>query len=165
MRFELTEHGREQLKKLVEGICLHDVKATRNSLASLLQNKSCVGPEEDYIVVVLNEAIATSKLKACDDIALAISWLLKAYKHHIRRALISELADGLTDLENKNNPEWAIELTLKESNLPPESQQKFWDNLRVVIEVRQLFRQAGFSTALDERCTPVIMAVKAPIHA
>ena len=165
MKIELTEESRRQLRKLIEGICLHDVKTARNALASLLQNKLCVSPEEDYIVVAFNEAITTGKLNACDDVALAISWLIKAYKHRVRRNLLLDIADGLTDINNENNPEWATNLIMKESDVPLGCRENFWGDLKIVVEVRQLFRQAGFSTALDERCSPVLMMRRAPVHA
>lgn len=154
---ELTESSKEQLRRLIEGICLHDVKTVRKALARLLQNKLCVSPEEDYIIVAFNEAITTGELNACDDVALAISRLLKAYKHRIRRTLLLDIANGLTNINNEGNTEWAIDLIMKESDVPLERRENFWGNLKIVVEVRQLFRQAGFSTALDDRCSPVLM--------
>lgn len=137
-------------RKLVEGLYLSDINKIQRALKALLETSD--RGIEDYLIIVLYEALSKGYLEACSKTAAIISGLILEANPH--REMLLAIADGINDSVVNEDPAWLDSVVFEDVDIPVEARYTFWSGLDRVKEVRKLFAQAPYSSAVDERCTP-----------
>lgn len=139
----------KEVRKFVEGLYIDNPKEIQKALKVLLEVPPAEG--EDYIVVVIKEAIDGGYLSPCSKTAAIISGIIGEVSPH--RDILATVAEGINETVCQD-PNWLNDIIFEDTDIEPEARQAFWDCIDKVQEVRQLFAEARYSSAVDERCVP-----------
>ena len=138
----------KMVRKFVEGIFVNNLKTLQKALKSLLETPQ----GEDYIIIVLKEAIDGGRLLPCSKTAAIISGIVAEASPH--RDILTAVAEGINDPTVCQDPNWLNDIIFEDVDIEPEARQAFWDYIDRVQKVKQLFAGARYSTAVDDRCVP-----------
>lgn len=137
------------IRKTVESIYIDNLKDLQKALRSLLET-----PEgQDYVIVILKEAIDNGRLLPCGKTAAIISGIIAEMSPC--REILTAIAEGVNDPIVCQDPNWINDIIFKDTGIKPEARRAFWERLYRVKEVKQLFADAPITNAIDERCTPI----------
>lgn len=140
-----------EVRKLVEALYLDNPKKIQGALKVLLEAPPAEG--EDYIIIVLKEAIDGGYLSPCGKTAAIISGIIGEISPH--RDILATVAEGINDQTVVcQGPNWLNDIIFEDVDIEPEARQAFWDRIDRVQEVKRLFAGARYSTAVDDRCVP-----------
>ena len=138
----------KEVRKLVEGIYVNNLKSLQKALKSLLETPQ----GEDYVIIVLKEAIDGGHLLPCSKTAAIVSGIVADASPH--RDILTAVAEGINDSIICQNSDWLNDIIFEDVDIEPEARQAFWDCIDRVQEVKRLFAGARYSTAVDDRCVP-----------
>ena len=138
----------KMVRKFVEGIYVNNLKSLQKALKSLLETPQ----GEDYVIIVLKEAIDGGHLLPCSKTAAIISGIVADASPH--RDILTAVAEGINDPTVCQDPNWLNDIIFEDTDIEPEARQGFWDCIDKVQEVKALFAEARYSSAVDERCVP-----------
>ena len=138
----------KMVRKFVEGIYVNNLKSLQKALKSLLETPQ----GEDYVIIVLKEAIDGGHLLPCSKTAAIVSGIIAESTPH--RDILMSVADGINDSIVCQDPDWLEDIIFGDTDIPKDSRQAFWDCIDRVQEVKRLFAGARYSTAVDDRCVP-----------
>ena len=138
----------KMVRKFVEGIYVNNLKSLQKALKSLLETPQ----GEDYVIIVLKEAIDGGHLLPCSKTAAIISGIVADASPH--RDILTAVAEGVNDSVICQNSDWLNDIIFEDTDIEPEVRQAFWDCIDRVQEVKRLFAGARYSTAVDDRCVP-----------
>lgn len=145
-----------EVRKLVEGLYLDNPKKIQEALKVLLEAPPAEG--EDYIIIVLKEAIDGGYLSLCgkntdiESAAAIISGIISEASPH--RDILAAVAEGINDQTVCQDPNWLNDIIFEDTDIESEARQAFWGCINKVQEVKRLFAGARYSSAIDERCVP-----------
>lgn len=143
----------KEIRKLVEGFYLQDLNMIQKALKTLLEMAETDKNIEDYLIIILYESLAKGKLEACSKTAAIVSGLILEANPH--RDMLTAIAEGINDQTVCQDPNWFNDVIFEDTDIEPEVRHAFWSKIGRVREVRELFEQAPYSCAIDERCVPV----------
>ena len=139
-----------EVRKLVESLYIDDPKKIQEALKVLLEAPPADG--EDYVIVAIKEAIDNGRLLPCGKTAAIISGIIAEMSPC--REILTAIAEGVNDPIVCQDPNWINDIIFKDTGIKPEARQGFWDCIDKVQEVKALFAEARYSSAVDERCVP-----------
>ena len=139
-----------EVRELVEGLYINSPRKIQEALKALLEAPPSEG--EDYIIIVLKEAIDGGHLPLCSKTAAIVSGIIAESTPH--RDILMSVADGINDSIVCQDPDWLEDIIFGDTDIPKDSRQAFWDCIDRVQEVKRLFAGARYSTAVDDRCVP-----------
>ena len=138
-----------EARKLVEVLYLDNYSKIHDALTEFLKSK-----DEDALIIILHEAINGNYLRLCSKTAAIISGFISEYD--VTRSLLSVIGHGINDPANlAAGCEWLDIILAEKVEMDLEEWSKSWNRLDYVIEVRKMFEEARYSTAISERCNPV----------
>ena len=82
--------------------------------------------------------------------------IIKANPH---REILRAIAHGINDPVVSRDSNWLDDVIFKDTDIPVEARQEFWESINRVQEVKRLFAQAPHTDAIDERCEPIPLPV------
>lgn len=147
----IMKSDRKNIRRFIEGLYFNDTERITATLKELFGIPRC-DENEDYLIIALYEACKNGKLEPCSETAVTIGVLIiKANPH---REILRAIAHGINDPVVSRDSNWLDDVIFKDTDIPVEARQKFWHSIGRVQEVRQLFAQASYTYAIDERCEP-----------
>ena len=152
----MRKSDRKNIRRFIEGLYFDDterITATLKELFGVPRNDE----NEDYLIIALYEACKNGKLKPCSETAATIGALIiKANPH---REILRAIAHGINDPVVSRDSNWLDDVIFKDTDIPVEARQEFWESINRVQEVKRLFAQAPHTDAIDERCEPIPLPV------
>ena len=140
----------KEIRKLVEGFHLQDIDMIQQALKTLLEMAETDKDIEDYLIIIIYEATVNGKLETCSKTAAIVSGLILEANPH--RDMLTAIADGINDPTVNEDPNRLDNVVFEETDLPVDKRRAFWNKIDRVKEVKKLFAQAPYSSAVDERC-------------
>ena len=140
-----------EVRELVEGLYINSPKKIQEALKVLLEAPPSEG--EDYVIISIKEAIDGGHLPPCSKTAAIVSGIIADSAP--KRDILMSVADGINDSIVCQDPDWLEDIIFGDTDIPKDSRQAFWSRIDKVQEVKQLFAQAPYSSAIDERCKPI----------
>ena len=138
-----------EARRLIETLYLDDHSKIYDMLSEFLESK-----DEDALIIILREALARGHLHPCNKTAAIISGFISEYD--VTRSLLSTIGHGINDPANLSaGSKWLDVILAENVEMDIEEWNKDWGQLDHVIEVRRMFEEAKYSTAIDDRCTPM----------
>ena len=136
-------------RKLVEALHIGNIENISKNLRRLLEEG-----KEDIVIIVLREAIASDHLVACSKAAAVIGGIVLDAKP--QRVMLSRLGEQINNPVNASlGSDWVDIVLATDTGLSIEQWIEAWSRNEDVRAVRKLFKQAPYSSAIDEFCRPV----------
>lgn len=138
----------KNLRKLVEGLYVNDARDVSEALTKLLE-----ADEESIVLIVLREAIDNKRLSAGSKTAAIICGIISESRPD--NDLLRRLAAQLNDASNNSFRGWIDVVLSTNTGLSLDQWLKAYNRSRDVQVVRLLFKQASYSSAIEEPCKPI----------